>query len=311
MNPPTAWPALKVDDWADTRDTLQMWLQIIGKVQMVSTSLVNHWWNVTYELSPCGLRTGLMRANGRTFDAEFDLVEHRLVLRATGGGRGSVALEPKTVAQFYSEVQKALADLGIDPVISASPNEVEPAIPFAEDTTHASYDAAAVEAFFGQLLSAERVFSEWRSGFAGKSSPPQLFWGSMDLSVTRFSGRGAPDHQGGPPACPPWVMVEAESRENAAAGFWPGGAGEGAFYAYVYPEPAGYRDATLSTGHFDADIGEWLLPYEDVRTSTDPDAMLMAFLDETYGLAADLGRWERSLLDVDPHRLDRYTGHTR
>ncbi len=304
MSQPQTWPALRVDDWAETRDTLQMWLQIVGKIQMVSTSLVNHWWNVTYELSSCGLRTRLMRASGRTFDAEFDLVEHVLVMRATGGGRRTVTLEPKTVAQFYAEVQKALAEFGIDPVISASPNEVAPAIPFADDTTHSSYDAAAVEAFFGQLLSAERVFSEWRSGFAGKSSPAQLFWGSMDLSATRFSGRGAPDHDGAPPACPPWVMVEAESRENAAAGFWPGGASEGAFYAYAYPEPAGYRDATLSPGGFDADIGEWLLPDEEVRTSDNPDGTLLAFLENTYALTAELGRWERSLLDVNPDRID-------
>lgn len=304
MSESARWPSLRLADWADTRETLHMWLQIVGKIEMVSTSLVNHWWNVSYSMSARGFRTGLMRGDGEAFDAEFDLVDHVLVFRATGGGVRTVKLAPKSVAQFWSEVQDALGGLGIDRAIVASPNEVSPAIPFAEDTEHNSYDATAVNTFYRQMLAADHVFSEWRAGFAGKDSPVQLFWGSMDLSCARFSGRTAPPHQGNPPACPAWVMAEAESRENSAAGFWPGGSDEGTFYAYVYPEPDGYRDATMSPGRFDTDLGEWVLPYEEVRTSADPDATLMAFLQNTYVLAADLADWDRGTLEVDPHRLD-------
>lgn len=220
-----------------------------------------------------------------------------------------MALEPKTVAQFWSEVQTAFDEMGIDRAIWASPNEVSPSIPFSEDTEHKSYDAAAVETFFGQLLSAEHVFSEWRAGFAGKDSPVQVFWGSFDLSCARFSGRDAPPHKADPPSCPPWVMAEAESRETSAAGFWPGGSSEGTFYAYVYPEPDGYREASLPVGHFDTDLGEWVLPYEEVRKASDPDTTLMSFLEGTYALAADLGKWDRTMLEVDPHRLDSRIYH--
>lgn len=301
-----SWPELRVDDWADTRDTLHLWLQIVGKVEMVSTSLINHWWNVTYEVSARGLRTRLMRGHADEFDAEFDFVDHELVFRSSNGARQVVRLEPKTTAQFYSEVQAALDALPARCEIAASPNEVESAVPFYEDTTHKSYDAAAVSTFWRQLLRIDHVFSAWRAGFAGKDSPVQVYWGSMDLSCARFSGREAPPHQGNPPNCPPWVMAEAESRENAAAGFWPGGSAEGTFYAYVYPEPEGYRDADFSPATWDTELGEWVLPYETVRTSPDPDQVLLHFLERTYARAADLGKWDRELLEVDPHRLDSH-----
>lgn len=301
----SSWPALKVDDWKDTRDTLHMWLQIIGKVQMVSTPLVNHWWNVAYEVSARGLRTRIARGPNHDFDTEFDLLDHRLVIRDASGGHRTIALEPKTVAQFYSEVQDALGGLGVGCDIDPRPNEVDPAIPFAEDTEHKSYDADAVTLWWRQLLAADRVFSLWRAGFAGKDSPVQLFWGSMDLSCTRYSGRTAPPHTGGgPPSCPPWVMAEAESRENAAAGFWPGGSAEGSFYAYAYPTPDGYDKAAVSPGYIDDQLGEWILPYEEVRRSPDPDAALLAFLNSSYDAEADLATWDRALLDVNPHRLD-------
>lgn len=301
------WPSLTVDSWEDTRDTLHMWLQIIGKVQMVSTSLVNHWWNVSYEISARGLRTRLMWSEDTAFDAEFDFIDHELVLRNTDGRRSSVALAPKTVADFWAEVQDALGQIGVDATIVAHPNEVNPSIPFAQDTEHKSYDAEAVTTFWRQLLRMEQVFGAWRAAFIGKDSPVQLFWGSMDLSVTRFSGRGAPQHTGSVPACPPWVMEEAENRENVAVGFWAGAPGkEGTFYAYVYPEPEGYRDATLTHGTFDDSLGEWVLPYEEVRTSEDPVATLLTFLNETYALAADLGKWDRDQLEINPHRLDEH-----
>ncbi|NYI71201.1 hypothetical protein GGQ54_001761 [Naumannella cuiyingiana] len=302
---PTSWPALRVDDWTDTRETLHMWLQIIGKVQMVSTPLINHWWNVTFEVSARGLRTRIARGPGQDFDTEFDFVDHQLIIRDTSGGQRSIKLEPKSVAQFFAEVQQAMGDLGIGCDIDPRPNEVSPAIPFAQDTEHHSYDAQAVNLWWRQLLAADRVFSLWRAGFAGKDSPVQVFWGSMDLSCTRYSGRTAPPHTSpGPPNCPPWVMAEAESRENAAAGFWPGGSAEGSFYAYSYPTPDGYAEAAVAPGYFDDQLGEWILPYDEVRRSADPDAALLAFLNTSYQAEATLAKWDRKLLDVNPFRLD-------
>ena len=239
------------------------------------------------------------------FDGEFDFVDHHFVLRTADGKSASISLEPKSVATFWSELQEAMASVGVGCDVVASPNEVSPAIPFAEDTENASYDAEAVSAWWGQVSHAARVFTAWRARFAGKASPIQLFWGSMDLSSTLYSGRPAPE---GPPShvpnCPPYVMAEAESRENIAVGFWAGGSSEGSFYAYVVPEPDGFASGSLPVGHYDTTLGEWLLPYQDVRTSKDPDEMLLSFLTSVYGVAADLGKWDRSTLDVDPHRLD-------
>lgn len=261
--------------------------------------------DVAYEVSARGLRTRLMHQGGRSFDAEFDFLDHQLLLRTTDLQSHAVPLKPQTVADFYAQVMDALGALSLECLIVPSPNEVSPAIPFAEDTQHKSYDAAAAATWWQQLLSINEVFHDRRAGFAGKDSPVQLFWGSMDLSVVRYSGRLAPTHHGGgPPACPPWVMREAESRENASAGFWPGGSDEGTFYAYAYPAPEGYDGGKVSVGHCDTSLGEWVLPYADVRQSADPHQTLMTFLDETYGRAADLGKWDRKLLDIDRHRLD-------
>lgn len=297
------WPTLRVDDWSETRDTLHMWLQIVGKIELTSTTLVNHWWNVTFFVSARGLRTRLMQTRDVCFDAEFDFVEHRLVFRTTGGAEQSIELAPKTVAEFYAQVEQALAALSIDCQIDPRPNEVSPAIPFAQNTTHKAYDPAAAETFWRQLLAMEPVFARWRAGFIGKASDVQLFWGSMDLSATRFSGRTAPPHQGNPPNCPPFVMAEAESHENAAVGFWPGGSDEGTFYAYQYPQPEGYETADVGPGHFDHELGEWVLPYRTVRESTDPAATLLHFLEATYAHGAELADWDRHGLEVDPDRL--------
>lgn len=307
MSESTVWPKLAVDEWADTRTTLHLWLQALGKVQLVSTPLINHWWNVTFEVSARGLRSRLMTeaASGRGFDAEFDFVEHQLVVRTDDGGSAAVSLEPKPVATFWQQLQQALSSLAVGCDVVASPNEVSPAIPFAQDTQDRVYDPAAATAWWRQISQSARVFEAWRAGFAGKASPVQLFWGSMDLSSTRFCGRLAPPATPAhPPNCPPYVMKEAEFEENIAAGFWPGGSSEGSFYAYVVPEPAGYATATLPVGYHDAKLGEWLLPYETVRTSDDPDGTLLSFLNSTYALAADLREWDRAHLDIDPHRLD-------
>lgn len=302
------WPGLPVASWTDTRDTLHMWLQIIGKIRLAETPLINHWWNVTFYVSPRGLTTGAMPYRGRAFDAELDFIDHVLTLRTSDGRRDTVALRPRTVADFYDDVVSTLARLDIRAEILPRPNEVSPAIPFEEDTKHHSYDTEAAHLFWEQLVQADRVFQLWRAAFAGKSSPVHVFWGAMDLACTRFSGRAAPPHAGGAPNCAAWVMDEAYSRECASAGFWPGGGEEGAFYAYCYPAPDGYAEqpAGPEGAHWDSSLGEFVLPYEAVRQSADPDATLLHFLNATYTAAADLAHWDRKLLDVDPHRLDGF-----
>lgn len=265
------WPQLAVDSWQPTRRTLHMWLQIVGKVQLMSSFLVNHWWNASYTVTARGLRTGLMLSPDGRFDAEFDFLADRLVFRTDSGGEATIALEPQSVADFYAATTRALTSLKLDVTIDARPNEVSPAIPFAEDTTDASYDADAARTWWRQVPAAERVMSYWRAGFGGMASPVMVFWGSMDLTATRFNGQPAPPHHGGnPPNCPGWVMQEAESQVNAAAGFWPGGSAEGSFYAYLSPAPQGYDTGKVSVGSFDPVLGEWILPYGQVRTSADP-----------------------------------------
>jgi hypothetical protein len=305
-HPAPAWPRLPLADWADTRDTLHMWTQIVGKVRMAYAPLLNHWWQATLYLSPRGLTTQAIPHTGGAFDCELDFVDHRLRIRTSDGGGRSVALAARPVAQFYAETMTALGELGLDRRIQARPNEVEPAIPFAQDDRHAAYDARAAELFWRQLLQADRVLGTFRAGFVGKVSPVHFFWGAMDVACTRFSGRPAPVHPGGAPNCPDWVMREGYSHELASCGFWPGGGEEGAFYAYAYPEPAGYADTPMGVAgaFYHRDLGEFLLPYEDVAGATDPDRVLGDFLNTTYTAAADLGGWDRSALETDPHRWD-------
>ncbi|MFB4311536.1 DUF5996 family protein [Actinomadura sp. GTD37] len=304
----SGWPRLRLADWAETRATLHMWTQIVGKVRLAHAPLVNHWWQVTMYVSPRGLTTSAVPYRDGAFDIEFDFVEHVLRIRSSDGGARTVALEPKPVADFYAETMSALDDLSIEAAIQASPNEVPQAIPFAEDREHASYDPDAAHLFWRQLLQADRVLGEFRSHFVGKVSPVHFFWGAMDLACTRFSGRPAPAHPGGAPNCPDWVMVEGYSGELSSAGFWPGGGEEGAFYSYAYPEPAGFPDhpVTPSEARYDSEMGEFLLPYETVATAADPDATLTEFLRTTYEAAADLADWNRTSLEDTPTRLDKH-----
>ncbi|WP_369054703.1 DUF5996 family protein [Kineococcus terrestris] len=301
-----AWPALRVDDWTETRDTLHTWLQIVGKVRLAHAPLVNHWWQSTLYVSPRGLTTSAVPHGDGVFDVELDVVEHRLVVRSSAGGARTVALEPKPTARFHAEVMTALDELGIPTRISAGPNEVDPAVPFAEDHVHTSYDARAVELFWRQLLQADRVMGAFRARFAGKVSPVHFFWGAMDLACTRFSGRGAPPHPGGAPNCGDWVMEEGYSRELSSCGFWPGGGEEGAFYAYAYPEPAGFAEhpAGPAGAFYSTQNRQFLLPYEDVRRAADPDGALTDFLQSTYEAAAEHAGWDRAALEVDPGRWD-------
>ncbi|WP_434995023.1 DUF5996 family protein [Arthrobacter sp. Ld5] len=299
------WPALRVEDWQDTRATLHMWCQIVGKIRMAHAPLVNHWWQVPFYLTARGWGTSSIPYGNGLFDLEFDVVNHRLLLRASSGEDRVVPLEPQSVARFHERTRGALAELGIDAPIRSVPTEVEPAVPFAEDHGHASYDAGAVAAFWRQLIQADRVLTRFRAEFLGKVSPVHFFWGSMDLACTRFSGRPAPTHPGGAPNCPDWVMEEGYSHELSSCGFWPGGGEEGAFYSYAYPEPEGYRDAPVDVEgvFYSAEYRQFLLPYETVRKADDPDAVLLAFLRATYDAAAAAGGWDARLL-TDPRRLE-------
>ncbi len=298
------WPALRVAEWEPTRDTLHMWTQIVGKIRLSCAPLLNHWWQVTLYPSPRGLTTSSIPYRSLLFDMEFDFIDHVLVIRTSEGRLGAVDLAPKSVAAFYAEVFDAMGQLGLDVRITASPNEVEPAIPFAIDETHRSYDRHAAHLFWRQLVQAHRVIGDFRSHFIGKVSPVHFFWGSFDLACTRFSGRRAPTHPGGAPHCADYVMVEGYSHELSSCGFWPGGGEEGAFYAYAYPEPTGFAEYRVGpdSAFYSADFKQFLLPYEAVRTATDPDGALLEFLHTTYSAEADLARWNRAELEDDPHR---------
>ncbi|NLE80002.1 MAG: hypothetical protein GX610_10555 [Rhodococcus sp.] len=298
------WPALRVDEWTDTRDTLHMWTQVIGKIRLVQAPLVNHWWNVTLYVSPRGLTTSAMPYRQGIFEIEFDFIDHTLRIRSSGSGTRRISLEPKSVAEFHSQTMHALDDLGIDVDISATPNEVDPAIPFADDHEHASYDPEAAHVFWQQLVAADRLMHEFRSHYLGKVSPVHFFWGSFDLACTRFSGRTAPTHPGGAPNCGAWVMEEGYSHELSSCGFWPGGGEEGAFYAYAYPTPEGFADYPVGPqeAFYSQQYGQFLLPYEAVRTAADPDRTVLEFLHTTYAAAADLGNWDRGALETDPGR---------
>jgi hypothetical protein len=292
------WPSLSVAEWTPTRDALHLWTQVVGKVKLAKTPLVNHWWNVTFLVTPRGLTTGAIPDGGRIFEMEFDMVAQRLTVIVLDGERRDVALRPMSVSAFYEETLEALRALGIAVEIRPVPVERETVVPFGEDRAVRDYRAEHARAFWLQLVQASRVMGEFRSSFRGKVSPVHFFWGSFDLAVTRFSGRAAPAHPGGAPNCADWVMAEAYSHEVASCGFWPGGGSEGAFYAYAYPEPDGYQAATVrpTQAAYSQKLQQFLLPYEVVRSSRDPDAAALAFFESTYQAAATLGEWDPSLL---------------
>ena len=297
---PAAWPALPYAEWADTCHTLHLWTQIVGKVRLARTPWLNHSWQVPFYVSARGLTTGLISIGARALELEFDFVGGKLWVR-TDGPLAVVLLEAMSVADFYAKVMDALAAVGLPVAIHGAPNELPEATPFVDDIAPRAYDAAQAERFWRVLLQADRVFKRFRTAFLGKASPVHFFWGSFDLAVTRFSGRTAPPHPGGAPHLPDAVAREAYSHEVSSAGFWPGGPGceQPVFYSYAYPEPPGFRDAAVAPveARFDQGMGEFLLPYEAVRTSPDPDATLLAFLSSTYAAAADAARWDRTALE--------------
>ena len=297
----TQWPELPFTAWSESCDTLHLWTQIVGKVRIALTPLVNHWWNSTFFVTARGLIAPAMPHGGGTFDVMFDFTEHRLAIATSDGRRSGFALAPMPVADFYAAFTGELRRLGIDATIWTTPCEIENAVPFEEDRSHAQYDAEYVRKFHQALVHSAAVMSEFRARFVGKSSPVHFFWGSFDLAVTRFSGRTAPPPKGHTPNVANWVMAEAYSHECSSCGFWPGngGFGQAAFYVYAYPEPDGYGATPLRTAGaaYNKDLGQFILPYDAVRGAPDPDALLLGFLQETYEAAADLAQWDRAALE--------------
>ena len=273
---PECWPALPLESWESTRFTLHMWTQIVGKVRLALTPMVNHWWNVPLYVSPRGLTTSSMPYRDLIIEIEFDFISHQLHLRKSDGNSASIALAPKTVADFYAEFLAMLRSQGIDVKIWKMPVEIADPIPFDEDRTHASYDRDAVHKFWRILASTSDVFHDFRALFIGKSSPVHFFWGSFDLALTRFSGRRAPAKPGADR-----ITQEAYSHEVSSVGFWPGSGNvkEPSYYSYASPEPAGFSDYRVSpeSASYRKEMGEFLLPYEVVRTSPDPTAALFQF----------------------------------
>ena len=295
------WPALPFDAWRETCATLHLWTQIVGKVRLVQSPWTNHSWHVTLYVTPRGLTTGPIPHGGAIFSIEFDFVDHRLIVETSAGELRAIPLQPRSVAEFYDVVMATLTELGVPVHIRTMPNEIPNAIPFEQDHQHAAYDPAVANRFWRALVQVDRVFKVFRAGFIGKCSPVHFFWGSFDLAVTRFSGRPAPPHPGGVPNMPDWVAREAYSHEVSSAGFWPGSEAfpQAAFYSYAYPEPKGFRDATTrpAAARFDGGMGEFILPYEAVRSDSAPDQALLAFMQSTYEAAAERAAWDRAALE--------------
>ena len=290
------WPALPLAEWSDTCDTLHMWTQIVGKVRLDLSPFENHWWHSTLFVTPSGLTTTTIPYGSGAFEIRFDFLEHLLVIETSEGTAKTVRLYARSVADFYQEVMAALSALGIDVKIYHLPVEVPNPIPFDQDTVHASYDPEYARRFWRVLMSAATVLRRFRSGFIGKASPVQFFWGSFDLAATRFSGRRAPERPGADP-----VTREAYSHEVISAGWWPGGGGvsDAAFYAYAAPAPPGLAKARIrpERAFYSTGLSEFLLMYDDVRAAESPEAELFSFLQSTYETAAELAHWDRESLE--------------
>jgi hypothetical protein len=295
------WPELPGAAWKDTRATLHLWTQIVGKLCLATMPWLNHSWHISLRLTARGLATPVMPVGARHLQIEFDFVGHILWLRMSDGQLRQIVLTAMPVAEFYAAVLRALSELGVNIRIDNVPNEVPDAIAFDQDRAHCSYDPDFVNQFWRILLRSHDMFSYFRTSFLGKASPVHFFWGSFDLAVTRFSGRRAPRHPGGVPHLPDAVVREAYSHEVSSAGFWPGGGviDYPAFYSYAYPAPDGFALASVRPpqAFFSAELGEFILPYDAVRTASHPASMLLDFLESTYSAAAEAGKWDRAALE--------------
>jgi len=294
------WPELAYSGWRDTVATLQLWTQIVGKIRLSLTPWVNHSWQVPLYVTARGLGTSAIPIGSEILEIEFDFIAQQLLVRTSAGDEQSFALEPQTVAAFYSRVVDLLRSVGVTVAINELPSELPNPIRFSQDELHKAYDRSAAHRFWRALVQIDRVFKLFRSGFLGKVSPVHFFWGSFDLAVTRFSGRSAPPHPGGVPGLPDAVTREAYSHEVSSAGFWPGNDTfpQAAFYSYAYPQPAGFAERSVTAGtEYNRTLGEFILPYDTVRNAADPEHTLLDFLSSTYAAAADSAKWDREGLE--------------
>jgi len=299
MNP--LWPELNYEAWRDTRATLQLWTQVVGKIRLMQTPWLNHSWHVPLYVNSKGLTTSPIAHGSRSFEIQFDFIEHVLDISVSDGSGRRLALRPQSVADFYGAVMAALTELGIAVAINDRPCEIAGAIAFSQDRIHASYDPEYAWRFWQVLLQSDRVLKKFRTGFLGKSSPVHFFWGSFDLAVTRFSGRPAPPFAGKTPGVAAQVMREAYSHEVSSAGFWPGGNGTDfpAFYSYAYPEPEGFGAEPVrpAGAAYNGDVGQFLIDYEAIRVAPSPDDALLEFAQSTYEAAANKAEWDRKALE--------------
>lgn len=291
-----AWPELPWAEWQQTADTLHMWTQIVGKARLALSPMENHWWNVALYVTARGLTTSPIPYRGETFDAEFDFVDHQLLVRTSWGECRAIPLVPQSVAAFFVEFSQTLGSLGIEIALHATPVEVSHPIPFAEDETHATYEREQAHRFWRVLVQVDSVFKQFRGRFLGKCSPVHFFWGSFDLAVSRFSGQPAPERPGADP-----ITREAYSHEVISAGFWPGngGFGKAAFYSYTAPEPAGLAEQKIGpdAAFYSGELKEFLLPYDEVRTRPEPETAILEFLESSYAAGARLAGWKRADLE--------------
>ncbi len=303
-NPQIPWPELPTSAWRETYETLHLWTQIVGKIRLAREPWLNHSWHVVLYVTPRGLTTSPIPDGTRTFQIDLDFIDHALRIWTSDGAQRQFSFPGHSVASFYAAIMAELAQLGIHVAINEMPNELPEPIRFSQDHQHASYDPDAVRRFLQILLNVDRVFKQFRTAFLGKASPVHFFWGSFDLAVTRFSGRRAPRHPGGVPHLPDDVAAEAYSHEVSSAGFWPGGGAIDypAFYSYAYPEPAGFRTTPVrpDAAFFSEALGEFILPYDAVRTAARPDQALLEFLQSTYEAAANAAKWDREALECAP-----------
>ena len=304
QHPAQPWPELPTAAWRETYATLHLWTQIVGKIRLARAPWLNHSWHVALYVTSRGLTTSPVPDGVGTFQIDFDFINHDLRISTSNGATRRLALAGHSVASFYTAVMTALADLGIHIAIDDMPNELPDPVRFSDDERHATYDPDAVRRFLQILVNADRVLKQFRTGFLGKASPVHFFWGSFDLAVTRFSGRRAPRHPGGVPNLSDDVACEAYSHEVSSAGFWPGSGAIDypAFYSYAYPEPAGFRSTRVrpDAAFFNETLGEFILPYDTVRTAAEPDQALLEFLQSTYEAAADTAKWDRDALECTP-----------